>query len=66
VPINLSEVLRQASPVVSAVVAALLFILGILIITYPVLLTWVVGIGLILAGIALLTFAFTSGRRSAY
>ncbi len=65
-PINPSEVLQRASPVVSAVVAALLFILGILIITYPVLLTWVVGIGLILAGIALLTFAFTSGRRGPY
>ncbi len=65
-PINLSQVLRGASPVISAVVAALLFILGILIIIYPILLTWVVGIGLILAGIALLTSALTSGRTGPY
>ena len=65
-PINLSQRLRGTSPVVSAVGAALLIILGILIIIHPVLLTWIAGIGLVLAGVALLTFALTSGRRSPY
>jgi hypothetical protein len=53
----------RAFPVVSTVAAVLLVILGILIIIYPELIAWMVGIGLILAGIALLAYVFVPSDR---
>jgi hypothetical protein len=41
-------------PVVATVAAALLIILGVLVVAAPWLLVWVVGLGLVLAGVALL------------
>jgi hypothetical protein len=48
----------RASPVVATVAAALLIIIGILVIIYPALLAWIAGIGLVLAGIAILVSVF--------
>jgi len=44
-------VVQEMHPTVVIMGAALLIILGILIILYPPLLRWVVGIGLLLAGV---------------
>jgi hypothetical protein len=48
----------RASPVVATVAAVLLVIVGILVIVYPGLLAWIAGIGLVLAGIAILASLF--------
>jgi hypothetical protein len=48
------------SPVLPPVVAALLVIIGIVIIVYPPVLVWIVGIAFILAGIAALAGTFMS------
>ncbi len=48
---SVQGILQGANPAVSIMVAALLIILGILVILYPPILQWVVGIGLILAGV---------------
>jgi hypothetical protein len=53
----------RAFPVVSTVAATLLVILGILIIIYPELIGWIVGIGLILTGIAVLAYLFVPSDR---
>jgi hypothetical protein len=53
----------RAFPVISTVAAVLLVILGILIIIYPDLIGWIVGIGLILAGIAVLAYLFVPNDR---
>jgi hypothetical protein len=59
---RLSELVRR-NPVPSSVGAGLLIILGILMIIYPRLVSWVAGIGLILAGIAVLaTIYWEDGR----
>jgi hypothetical protein len=49
----------QLSPVLATVLAVLCMILGILVIIYPVLLAWLIGITLILAGVAILATLFT-------
>jgi hypothetical protein len=54
----------RAFPVVSAVAAALLMIFGILIIIFPELIGWIVGIGLILSGIAVLAYVFVPSDRA--
>ena len=61
---RLSNLAYGASPVGSTVAAVLLLILGVLIVVYPGLLAWLVGIGLVLAGVALLTAAFTAANRT--
>jgi hypothetical protein len=48
----------RASPVAATVAAVLLVIVGILVIVYPGLLAWIAGIGLVLAGIAILASLF--------
>jgi hypothetical protein len=48
----------RASPVVATVAAVLLLIIGVLVIVYPGLLAWIAGIGLVLAGIAILASLF--------
>jgi multidrug transporter EmrE-like cation transporter len=59
---KLSELVRS-NPVLSSVGAVLLIILGILMIIYPLLVAWGVGIGLILAGIAVLATVYSEGGR---
>jgi hypothetical protein len=59
---KLSELVRS-NPVLSSVGAGLLIILGILMIIYPLLVAWGVGIGLILAGIAVLATVYSEGGR---
>ena len=59
---RLSELVRS-NPVLSSVGAALLIILGILMIIYPRLVAWGLGIGLILAGIAVLATVYSEGGR---
>jgi hypothetical protein len=50
-------------PVVGTVAAALLIILGVLVVAAPWLLVWLVGLSLVLAGVALLAATLaTSGR----
>jgi len=53
----------RAFPVVSTVAAVLLMIVGILIIIYPDLIGWIVGISLILAGIAVLAYVLVPSDR---
>jgi hypothetical protein len=61
---QLTDIFRGTRPVMSSVVAALLIILGILIVVYPTILYWVVGIGLALAGIAILVAVFATTQRT--
>lgn len=50
---KLEQVVSAIGPVLSAVSAALLILLGAAIIVYPLLIGWIVGIILILSGVAL-------------
>lgn len=56
--------LQRFGPVPSAVAAALFVILGVLVISHPLLLVWLVGIGLVLVGVAVFAFVLTSRARS--
>ncbi|WP_202948500.1 hypothetical protein [Nitrolancea hollandica] len=60
---GITDLVRGTRPVVSTVFAALLIILGILVVVYPALLNWVVGIGLVLAGIAMLAAIIATTRQ---
>jgi hypothetical protein len=51
---RLAQLAAGLGPVTATVAAALLIILGVLVVVYPGLLGWLVGIGLALAGVALL------------
>lgn len=55
---QLIQRLRGISPLLLPVVAALLVILGSIIILYPPVLVWIVGVGFILAGVAALAGTF--------
>lgn len=57
---SVDDIMQGTNPVLSIMVAALLVILGILVIVYPEVLQWVVGVGLILAGVGLVASIFTS------
>lgn len=61
---RLSDLPLGMPPVLATVVAALALILGILVIVHPALLTWLVGIGLVLGGIALLASVWLASGRS--
>jgi uncharacterized membrane protein HdeD (DUF308 family) len=61
---TLADIVQGVSPVVVVVVAVLSIILGILVIIYPALLPWLVGIGLVLVGVALLASVFTAASRT--
>jgi hypothetical protein len=52
-----------ARPIVAIVLAALLIILGLLIVNNPRLLAWLVGIGCVLGGLALGAQVLLGGRR---
>ncbi len=58
--LELVRTARGVSPVLPPVAAALLIIIGIVIIVYPPVLVWIVGIGFILAGVAALAGTFMS------
>jgi hypothetical protein len=60
--LSLVERLR-ASPVIATVAAVALVIIGILVIVYPGLVAWIAGIGLVLAGIAILASLFMPSDR---
>lgn len=60
---GVSDIIRGTRPVVSTVSAVLLIILGILVVVYPALLYWVVGIGLVLAGVAILAAVLAATRQ---
>ncbi len=53
----------RASPVVATVGAVLLIIVGILIVVYPGLLVWIVGIGLVLMGVGVLVAVYLPNDR---
>jgi hypothetical protein len=55
--------LTRASPVIATVAAGLLIIIGILVVIYPGLVAWIAGIGLVLAGIAVLALLFMPNAR---
>jgi multisubunit Na+/H+ antiporter MnhC subunit len=57
---SIEDILQGANPVLTIVLAAILAILGILVILYPEVLRWLVGIVLILAGVGLVTSTVTS------
>lgn len=57
---SIEDITQGANPVISIMLAALLVILGLLVILYPTVLQWVVGVGLILAGVGLVASIFTS------
>jgi uncharacterized membrane protein HdeD (DUF308 family) len=59
---TLADMVQGINPVLATVGATLSIILGILVIVYPSLLQWLVGIGLVLAGVALLASVFASAR----
>ncbi len=61
---RLSDLPLGMPPVLATVVAALAIILGILVIVHPALLTWLVGIGLVLGGVALLASVWLASGRS--
>ena len=55
--------LVRASPLVATVAAALLIIVGVLVIANPWLLAWIAGIGFVLGGIAVLAAVFIPSDR---
>ncbi|GJL54853.1 MAG: hypothetical protein NPIRA02_19850 [Nitrospirales bacterium] len=59
----LATLTHNVGPVVSSVLAAFLIILGLLIIIKPALLGWIVGLVLILAGVAVLAGLLTPSER---
>lgn len=59
---RIPDITQGLSPVLAAVLAVLFVILGIIIIFYPGLVAWIIGIGFILLGVALLAATFTGAR----
>lgn len=59
---NIVDAVQELHPTVVIMGAALLVILGILIILYPSLLRWIVGIGLLLAGVGVFATVVTPAR----
>jgi hypothetical protein len=55
--------LTRGSPLVATVAAALLVIVGVLVIVFPWLLAWIAGIGFVLAGVAVLASIFIPNDR---
>jgi hypothetical protein len=56
----------RASHVAATVVAALLLIVGVLVVVYPGLLAWIVGIGLVLTSIGLLVSVYAPRERTEF
>jgi hypothetical protein len=57
---SIEDILQGANPVLTIVLAAVLAILGILVILYPEVLRWLVGVVLILAAVGLVASTVTS------
>jgi Flp pilus assembly protein TadB len=57
---QLAGMAQRIGPVLTAIVAALLIIVGVLVINHPELLSWVVGIILMLGGVGLLASLATA------
>jgi hypothetical protein len=62
---QLAGLAERLGPVGATVAGVLLLILGILVVVYPGLLGWLVGLGLVLSGVALLAATLTAAGRSA-
>lgn len=60
-----NEIMQRFGPVLSIVLAVFLVILGFLVISVPQIIPWLLGIGLILAGTALIVGILVPGRRVA-
>ncbi|GJL50364.1 hypothetical protein [Candidatus Nitrospira salsa] len=60
----LATLTHNMGPIVSTVLAAFLIIMGLLIIVNPALLGWIVGLVLILAGVAVLAGCLTPTERT--
>jgi hypothetical protein len=60
---RLAGLADRLGPVGATVAGALLIILGILVVVYPVLLAWLVGLGLVLTGVAVLAATLTAAGR---
>jgi len=60
----LATLTHTIGPIVSTVLAAFLVIIGLLIIANPALLGWIVGLVLILAGVAVLAGILTPSERN--
>jgi hypothetical protein len=58
------NLIRDLNPVVTAVIAALMIIFALLLIRYPLLAGWFLGISLIAGAVALLTLTFTGNGRA--
>jgi len=61
---RLAALTQNIGPVASAVTATLLIILGIIIITHPPVLRWIIGVGFVLLGTAVLALVFAPRGRS--
>jgi hypothetical protein len=61
---KVNEVVRTSDPIVATVVAVLLAIAGVLVIIYPMLIGWIVGLLLIVAGVALLASIYGGAGRN--
>jgi len=61
---KLAQIVSAIGPVLSIVLAALLVILGTVIIVYPLLIGWIVGIAFILSGVALIAFGSIARGRA--
>lgn len=59
---DVHEITQWLGPVSSVVLSILLVILGILVIAQPLVLPWLVGIALMLAGVAMLVGIFVPRR----
>lgn len=60
---TLAEVARRLGPAAAAAIGVLTVIVGVLIIAYPELLVWLVGIAFILGGIGVLAAAISTTQR---
>jgi hypothetical protein len=58
---QLTQRVRAISPVLLPVLAALLVIVGVIVILYPPVLQWIVGVAFVLAGVATLAATFMTG-----
>jgi hypothetical protein len=61
---KVNEVVRTSDPIMATVVAVLLAIAGVLVIIYPMLIGWIVGLLLIVAGVALLASIYGGAGRN--
>jgi hypothetical protein len=62
--LRFTELAREINPVVASVAAVLLIIVGVLVIVFPGLLAWIMGIALVLGGVAVLASVFVPNQPS--